>query len=80
MRVNLSRYDRAVSQQLLYVSDIHILFEKQGGEGMAEHMGGDMLCDSGCLTVLVDHESNRLVRQLLPKTIYEEPSGSGDFF
>ena len=80
MCVNLSRYDRAVSQQLLYVSDIYILFKKQGGEGVAEHMGGDMLRDSGILTVLVDHESNRLVRQLLPKTVYEEPSGSGDFF
>lgn len=43
-------------------------------------MGCDMLRDSGRLTVLVDHESNRLVRQLLTKTVYEEPSGSGDFF
>ena len=34
MSVNLSRYDRAVTQQLLYVSDIHILFKKQGGEGV----------------------------------------------
>ena len=80
MRINLSCYDGAVAQQLLYVSDIHILFEKQGGEGVAEQMGCDMLCDSGSLTVLVDHELNRLVRQLLPKTVYEAPSGSGDFF
>ena len=80
MSVNLSRYDRTVTQQLLYVSDIHILFKKQGGEGVPEHMGCNMLRDSGSLTVLVDHESNRLVRQLLPKTVYEEPSGSGDFF
>lgn len=43
-------------------------------------MGRDMLCDSGSLTVLFDHESNRLVRQLLAKTVYEEPPGSGNFF
>ena len=69
-----------MAQQLLYVSDIHIFFEKQSGEGMAEHMGCDMLCDPGSLTVLFDHESDRLVRQLLPKTVYEEPSGVSDFF
>ena len=80
MRINLSCYDGAVAQQLLYVSDIHILFEKQGGEGVAEQMGCDMLCDSGRLTVLVDHESNRLVRKLLTKTVNEEPSCVCNFF
>lgn len=33
---------------------------KQGGKRVAEHMReNDMLCDSGGLTILFDHESNR---------------------
>lgn len=43
-------------------------------------MGCDMVCASGSLTVLFDHESNRLVRQLLTKTVYEKPSYVCNFF
>lgn len=47
----------------LYVPDIDVLFQQERGKGVAEHMWGNVLADTGKLCVAVYHKADRLVRE-----------------
>ena len=64
MRVYFCCADRAVTEYPLYVPDIDVLLQQERGEGVAEHMRGDVLADTGKLCVAVYHKADRLVREL----------------
>ena len=59
--IDLSNINGAVSKHSLYIPDINVLLQKEGGEGMPEHMGSDMLANSGKLNVAVNHKAHRLI-------------------
>ena len=61
MGINFRCADGAVSQHFLDIPDIHILFQKQGGERMPEHMRRQMLFNTGKLRVMYNHVADRLV-------------------
>ena len=61
MRINFRSAYGAVSKHSLYIPDINVLLQKEGGEGMPEHMGSDMLANSGKLNVAVNHKAHRLI-------------------
>ena len=65
MRVYFRCADGTVTEYSLYVPDIDVLFQQERGEGVAEHMRGDVLADAGKFCVAVYHKAARLVRELL---------------
>ena len=59
--VYLCRHNGAMSQELLYVADIHILLQQKCGKGVPEHMGRDVQMHPGKVGIFLNHKSNRLV-------------------
>ena len=72
--------DGAVSKYLLYVPDIDVLFQQERGKGVAEHMGGNMLADTGKLCIAVYHKADRLVREFVLQPVDKEVPADGDIF
>ena len=72
--VNLRRADGAVTEHSLYVANINVLLQQEGGEGVAEHVRGDVLVDTGELRVTVYHKADGLVGQLAVQTVHEKIS------
>lgn len=69
MGINLGCDDGAVSQNLLYVSDVNILLQKHGRKGMSEHVGSNMLGHACQLGVMLDHVAHRLLGKPLPQPV-----------
>lgn len=63
MCINLCDVNRTVSEHFLNVADVDIGFQKAGGEGMAEHVRGDVQVNGGEGAVFVNHAANGLVGQ-----------------
>ena len=63
MCINLCDVNRAVSEHFLNVADVDIGFQEAGGEGVAEHVRGDVQVDGGEGAVFVNHAANGLVGQ-----------------
>ena len=59
--VNLRRADGAVAEHSLYVADVNVLLQQEGGEGVTEHVRGDVLVDAGEPRVTVYHKADGLV-------------------
>ena len=74
MRINLCCTDRTVPKHPLDISDINILFQQKRGEGVPEHMGCDMLADTGQFSIMIDHKADGLVGQLMLESVYKEIS------
>ena len=72
--VNLRRADGAVSEHPLYIADVNVLLQQKGGEGVAEHVRGDVLADAGEPRVTVYHKADGLVGQLAAQAVHEEIS------
>lgn len=72
MRINLRGADRTVPQHLLNIADINILLQQERGERVPEHMGCDMLFQVGQLCIVVDHEPDGLVGQLMCQPVDKE--------
>ena len=53
--------DGAVSQHLLDVADIHILLQQECGEGVAKHVGRDVLTETSKAGIAADHKADGLV-------------------
>ena len=47
MCINLRDGNRAVAEHFLNVADVYIGFQKAGGEGVAEHVRGDVQGNGG---------------------------------
>lgn len=63
MCINLCDVNRTVSEHFLNVADVYIGFQKAGGEGVAEHVRGDVQVNGGEGAVFVNHAANGLVGQ-----------------
>ena len=74
MRINLRGADRTVPQHLLNIADINILLQQERGERVPEHMGCDMLADTGQFSIMIDHKADGLVGQLMLESVYKEIS------
>ena len=62
MGVYFGDIDGTMSQHFLNIADIHICFQKAGGEGVPQHMGCDMQFYGGKGSVFVDRSADRLIR------------------
>lgn len=72
MRINLRGADRTVPQHLLNIADINILLQQERGERVPEHMGCDMLFQVGQSGIMVNHEADGLVGQLMCQPVDKE--------
>jgi len=63
MGIDLRRDNRRMPQQLLNVTDIHVLLQKQGRERMPEHMRGNMQRSTNLFRVFPQSEAHGLLRQ-----------------
>ena len=68
LRVNLRGHNRTVAEQGLDIFDIDVVFQQEGGKGMAEDMRGDFLVDLGCLGKVSD-EGIDWSESLLPRRL-----------
>lgn len=80
LRIDLSRQDGRMPQHLLDITDVHILFQKQGGKGVPEHVGGNVKTDPGLSGILFDHLAGRLLRVTLPVAVQKKELLSLDLF
>lgn len=78
MCINFRCADRAMPKHFLDIADIHVLFQEECGEGVAEHVRGDVLFDSGDLGVVIDHKAHGLIGQFAPPFVYKEIAAGGD--
>ena len=74
MCINFGCANGTMSKHSLYVSNINILFQQKRGEGVPEHMGCDMLADTGQFSIMIDHKADGLVGQLMLESVYKEIS------
>ena len=58
--------DGTVSQHFLNITNINILFQKQSGEGMAEHMWCEMQVNFGEAGIAIYHKTDRLLGKSMP--------------
>ena len=73
--VNLCDVDGAVTEHFLDVADVDVGLEKAGGEGVAEHVRGDVEVDGGEGAVFVNHAADGLVGERGAGLIYKEVGG-----
>ena len=76
MGIDFSYIDGAVSQHFLDVADVNICFQKACGEGMAEHVRGNMQTDGSKGGIFSDHSADRLVGQRCAVLAGEEVSAA----
>ena len=62
MGINFCCANGAMPQHALNIPDIHILLQKQGGKGMAEHMWCQMLLNPGKFGITCNHKTDGLIR------------------
>lgn|GEM_PF-1505925 len=79
MCINLCDVNRAVSEHFLNVADVYIGFQKAGGEGMTEHVWGDVQVNGGEGAVFVNHAANGLVGQGSAGLIHKKMCRGGYF-
>ena len=60
--INFCCANGAMPQHSLNIPDIHILLQKQGGKGMAEHMWCQMLLNPGKFGITCNHKTDGLIR------------------
>ena len=70
--VYLCGYDRTMAEQGLDIFDIDIVFQEQGGKGMAEDMRGDFLPDLGHFCKITNEYADRLVREFIAQPVDQE--------
>ena len=80
MRIDLGGGDRAVAQQGLDVADVHPGLQKQGGEGVAEHVRGHMGGDVNHPQVTDDDPPDRLGGEGAAPAVIQDPALSADLF
>mgnify|MGYP004459755497 FL=1 len=68
-----------MAEHLLNVADIDVGFEEAGGEGMAEHVRGDVQVDGGEGAIFVYHAAHGLVGQGRAGLVHKKVCGGGDF-
>ena len=73
--VNLGDVDGAVTEHFLDVADVDVGCEEAGGEGMAEHVRGDMEVDGGEGAVFVNHAADGLGGERGAGLIHKEVGG-----
>lgn len=79
MCINLCDVNRTVSEHFLNVADVYIGFQKAGGEGVAEHVRGDVQVNGGEGAVFVNHAANGLVGQGSAGLIHKKMCRGGYF-
>lgn len=72
LRIDLGCQDGRMPQHFLDIADVHILFQKQGGKGVPEHVGGYVQADSGLSGILFDHLAGRLLRITLSVAVQKK--------
>ena len=72
MCIDFSDMNGTVSKHFLYVADINIGFQQAGGKSVSEHMGCDMLFQVGQSGIMVNHEADGLVGQLMCQPVDKE--------
>ena len=68
-----------MSEHFLNVADVDIGFQKAGGEGVAEHVWGDVQVNGGEGAVFVNHAANGLVGQGSTGLIHKKMCRGGYF-
>jgi len=60
---------------MLDIADVDPLFQEEGGEGVAEHVGGDVAGEAGGPGVLAEHGADGLLGEaVVAETVAEEGS------
>ena len=75
VRIYFGDMDGAVTEHFLDVADVDVGFEEACGEGMAEHVRGDMEVDGGEGAVFVNHAADGLVGERGAGLIHKEVGG-----
>ena len=70
--VDLRDINGAMSQHFLDIADIHVCVQQTGGEGMTEHMWGNMEVNRSEICIFIDHIADRLFRQTMIKAVDKE--------
>lgn len=78
--VNLRGGDGAVSEDMLDVADIDIFLQQLCSEGMAEHMGRQMLGDFQGFLIAGNQQAHGLLGERVAKLVDEEEAAGFDFF
>jgi len=74
VRIDLGRRDIAVPQQQLNDTQIRAVIEEMGGEGMAQGVWRQGLCDPGTHGVALDEIPERLTVRGLPRRVTNKKS------
>lgn len=78
--VNLRGSDGAVSEDMLYVAYVHVFLQQLCSEGMAEHMGRQMLGDFQCLLITGNQQAYGLLGEWISELVDKEEAAGLDFF
>ena len=79
VRIYFGDMDGAVTEHFLDVADVDVGFEEAGGEGVAEHVRGDVQVNGGEGAVFVNHAANGLVGQGSTGLIHKKMCRGGYF-
>lgn len=79
MGVNLSGGDGAVSEDMLYIADVHVLFQQLCGEGMSEHVGRQMLGDFQSPLITGNQQTYGLFGEWVAQLVNKEEATGFDF-
>ena len=79
MCIYFSNVYRTMSQHFLDIPDIDICLQKTRGEGMPEHMRGDVLVYGGKGSVFINHPADRLVGKAGTVLVCEKMSAAYNF-
>ena len=78
--VDLRGSDGAVSKDMLNVADVHVFLQQLCGEGMAKHMGRQMLGDFQRFLIAGNQQAHRLLGERVAELVDEEEAAGFDFF
>jgi len=75
--VDLGGHDGAVAEQGLDVFDVDVVFEQQGGEGVAKDVRGDLLGDIYAFGEAADEYADGLVGKFVAEAVDKEVAAGG---
>ena len=78
--IDLRGGDGAVSEDMLNVADVHVFLQQLCGEGMAKHMGRQMLGDFQRFLIAGNQQAHRLPGERVAELVDEEEAAGFDFF
>jgi len=75
--VDLGGGNRAMSQKMLDIPDVHALLQQEGGDRVPKHVGCQMEGQAGIDGVPAEHGANRLLGEAAAQAVVEEVGMGG---